>query len=236
MTGGAGPGRTGGTPHGRAARTAPLLLAGYLVLSAVDLGGLLAGADTAHLLAKPLLMPVLVAYAAVRGAPRWLIAALLFGWGGDVALMVDDGTAFLLGMGSFAVGHLCYLRLFGRARASLIAGGAYAVALCAVLVAMWGDLPAAMRLPMTGYSLLLATMAWRSGVLGRYAAAGGALFLLSDTLIATGVADWPQPPAHDFLVMLTYLAAQLLLTTGALGRGVRPSTVTGAYRGTVETA
>ncbi|WP_328722444.1 lysoplasmalogenase [Streptomyces sp. NBC_00247] len=234
MTGRAGAAPTGGTRAARAARAAPLLLAGYLVLSAADLGGLLAGADTAHLLAKPLLMPVLAAYAAVRGGPRWLIAALLFGWGGDVALMVDHDTAFLLGMGSFAAGHLCYLRLFGRARASRTAGCVYAALLAAVLVAMWGDLPAGMRLPMTGYSLLLATMAWRSGALGRYAAAGGALFLLSDSLIATGVADWPQPPAHDFLVMLTYIAAQLLLTTGAVG-GVRGPRAAGAYRGKVET-
>ncbi|MCX5396223.1 lysoplasmalogenase [Streptomyces sp. NBC_00102] len=235
MTGRSGTGPGGETRHARAARAAPLLLAAYLVLSAVDLVGLLAGADAAHLLAKPLLMPVLAAYAAVRGAPRWLIAALLFGWGGDVALMADDDTVFLLGMGSFALGHLCYLRLFGRARASRAAGAAYAVVLAAVLVAMWGDLPAGMRLPMTGYSLLLATMAWRSGALGRYAAAGGALFLLSDSMIATGIADWPQPPGHDVLVMLTYLAAQLLLTVGALG-GVRGVTAGGAYRGKVETA
>ncbi|WSQ55520.1 lysoplasmalogenase [Streptomyces sp. NBC_01218] len=203
-------------------------------MSAADLAGLLAGADTVHLLAKPLLMPVLAAYALTRGGPRWLIAALLFGWGGDLALLAEDDTAFLLGMGSFAVGHLCYLRLFGRARASWTAGAAYALALTAVLVAMWGDLPAAIRLPMAGYSLLLATMAWRSGVLGRYAGAGGALFLLSDSLIATGVADWPQPPAHDALVMATYLAAQLLLTAGALGGTGRPS-VPGAYRGKVAT-
>ncbi|MGW2277118.1 lysoplasmalogenase [Streptomyces sp. NPDC001770] len=235
MTGRATAGSGGWTRHARAGRIAPLLLAGYLVVSAADLGGLLAGADTVHLLAKPLLMPLLAAYAAVRGGPRWLIAALLLGWGGDVALMVDHDTAFLLGMGSFAAGHLCYLRLFGRAPASRAAGGAYAVVLAAVLVAMWGDLQAGMRLPMAGYSLLLATMAWRSGALGRYAAAGGALFLLSDSLIATGVAGWPQPPGHDFLVMLTYLAAQLLLTTGALG-GIRSATRARAYRGKVETA
>ncbi|MFD6532675.1 lysoplasmalogenase [Streptomyces sp. NPDC060184] len=235
MTGGAEARPEGRTRHARAGRIASLLLAGYLLVSAVDLGGLLAGADTAHLLAKPLLMPLLAAYAAVRGGPRWLVAALLFGWGGDVALMVDHDTAFLLGMGSFAAGHLCYLRLFGRAPAPRVAGGAYAALLTAVLVAMWGDLPAGMRLPMAGYSLLLATMAWRSGALGRHAAAGGALFLLSDSLIATGVAGWPQPPGHDVLVMLTYLAAQLLLTTGALG-GIGRPTRARAYRGKVETA
>ena len=71
-------------------------------------------------------------------------------------------------------------------------------------------------------------MAWRAGVLGRYAALGGALFLLSDALIATGIADWPQLPAHDFWIMLTYIAAQYLLTRGALGA---PADSTGAAPG-----
>ncbi|MFI5722518.1 lysoplasmalogenase [Streptomyces cyaneofuscatus] len=205
---------------GRFAR--PLLIA-FLLAAAVDLVGLLAGLDTVHLVAKPLLMPLLAAYAAVRGGPRLLIAALLFGWGGDVFLLADNDLAFLLGMGSFAVGHVCYLTLFGRGqaqtRASLAAGIAYAVVLAVFLVLIWSDLPAELRVPVAGYSLLLTAMAWRAGVLGRYAAAGGALFLLSDALIATGIAEWPRLPAPDFWVMLTYIAAQLLLALGVLRAG-----------------
>nr|WP_237527476.1 lysoplasmalogenase family protein [Streptomyces sp. SID2119] len=211
-----------------AGRFARPLLGAFLVAAAVDLTGLLAGLDTVHLVAKPLLMPLLAAYAAVRGGPRPLIAALLFGWGGDVFLLADNDLAFLLGMGSFAVGHVCYLTLFGRGqartRASLAAGIAYAVVLAVFLVLIWSDLPAELRVPVAGYSLLLTAMAWRAGVLGRYAAAGGALFLLSDALIATGIAEWPRLPAPDFWVMLTYIAAQLLLALGVLrvGRGGRP--------------
>lgn len=59
-------------------------------------------------------------------------------------------------------------------------------------------------------------MAYRSSALGRTAGIGGALFLLSDTLIATGVADWPQLPRPDFWIMATYLAAQYLLAAGAI--------------------
>ncbi|MFF2537036.1 lysoplasmalogenase [Streptomyces cyaneofuscatus] len=207
-------------------RFARPLLGAFLVAAAIDLAGLLAGLDTVHLVAKPLLMPLLAAYAAVRGGPRLLIAALLFGWGGDVFLLADNDLAFLLGMGSFAVGHVCYLTLFGRGqaasartRASLAAGIAYAVVLAVFLVLIWSDLPAELRVPVAGYSLLLTAMAWRAGVLGRYAAAGGALFLLSDALIATGIAEWPRLPAPDFWVMLTYIAAQLLLALGVLRAG-----------------
>ncbi|NEB39065.1 lysoplasmalogenase [Streptomyces sp. SID14515] len=224
--------RPGGTGHrGRAERFARPVLLAFLLAAAVDLAGLLAGAETVHLVAKPLLMPLLAGYAALRGGPRLLVAALLFGWGGDVFLLADDDLAFLVGMGSFAVGHVCYLTLFGRvegrgrARAPLATGAGYVLVLVVFLVLIWPDLPADLRIPLTGYSLLLTAMAWRAGVLGPYAAAGGALFLLSDALIATGIADWPQAPAPDFWVMLTYIAAQALLALGALG-----ALPAGAYR------
>ncbi len=66
----------------RAERFARPLLVAFLVAAAVDLAGLLAGLDAVHLVAKPLLMPLLAGYAFVRGGPRLLVAALLFGWAG----------------------------------------------------------------------------------------------------------------------------------------------------------
>ncbi|MEU2025378.1 lysoplasmalogenase [Streptomyces sp. NPDC016469] len=211
---------------GRYAR--PLLIA-FLVACAVDLAGVLTGPEWLHLGAKPLLMPLLAGYASARRGQRMLIAALLCGWAGDVFLLADSDPAFLVGMAGFAAGHVCYLVLFGRARGALLPALVYAVVLVVFVVLIWDGLPGVLRIPMAGYSLLLTAMAYRSGVLGRYAATGGALFLLSDALIATGIADWPQLPAPGFWVMLTYVAAQLLLTLGALGP-VREEPGPGAYR------
>ncbi|WP_309054981.1 lysoplasmalogenase [Streptomyces sp.] len=202
------------------------LLAAFVLAAAADLIALLAGAETGHRIAKPLLMPLLAAHAASRGAPKLLLTALLFGWGGDVLLLFDAEAAFLAGMGSFAAGHVCYLVLFGRRRTSPPLAGLYAVALVATVALLWPDLPADLRVPVAGYSLLLTAMACRASALGALAGAGGALFLLSDTLIATGVADWPQPPVPDFWIMLTYLAAQYLLTAGALRAGYREGRTT----------
>ncbi|WP_327282788.1 MULTISPECIES: lysoplasmalogenase [unclassified Streptomyces] len=193
-----------------------ILLAAFAAATVVDLGSLLAGWHLGHVIAKPLLMPLLVAHVVTRRAPGLLIAALLFGWGGDLALLFDAEPAFLVGMGSFAAGHVCYLVLFGRRGTHPALGGAYAVALLGTVALLWGDLPAGLRIPVAGYSLLLTAMAYRSSALGLRAGLGGALFLLSDTLIATGVADWPQLPRPDFWIMATYVAAQYLLATGAL--------------------
>lgn len=220
-------------------RHARVLLASFALLAAVDLVSLAAGYDPGHTDAKPLLMPLLAAHTAVRRGPAPLIAALLFGWGGDILLLFDADAAFLAGMASFAAGHVCYLMLFRRtarlsarsaprARGAWLAG-AYGVLLVGTVALLWPGLPAGLRLPVAGYSLLLTAMAYGATRLGAVAAAGGALFLLSDTLIATGVADWPQLPRPDFWIMLTYAAAQYLLVRGVLGAlGERPAP-TAAY-------
>ncbi|MFV0130545.1 lysoplasmalogenase [Streptomyces sp. HMX112] len=200
-----------------------VLLAAFVVAVAVDLAALLAGHQTGHQVTKPLLMPLLAAYAAVCGAPRTLVVALLFGWGGDVFLLLDAEWAFLVGMGSFAAGHVCYLFLFGRARTAPALGAAYAAALAVTVALLWPGLPAGLRVPVAGYAALLTAMAYRAGGRGARTGAGGALFLLSDTLIAAGVANWAQPPVPDFWIMLTYTLAQYLLTAGVLRAAALPA-------------
>ncbi|MFF8271014.1 lysoplasmalogenase [Streptomyces sp. NPDC016562] len=212
---------TAAAPAGRA-RLGRAALVAFALATALDLGSLLAGWHLGHVIAKPLLMPLLVVHVCTggrggtRGVPRLLVAALLLGWGGDLALLFDAEAAFLIGMGCFSAGHVCYLVLFGRRTTNPLLGGAYALALVGTVGLMWSDLPADLRIPVAGYSLLLTTMAYRSSAMGLRAGVGGALFLVSDMIIATGVAAWPQPPRPDFWIMATYLAAQYLLATGSL--------------------
>ncbi|MFJ8105035.1 lysoplasmalogenase [Streptomyces sp. NPDC096132] len=213
------------------------LLAAFGLAAAADLVSLAVGFGPGHTLAKPLLMPLLAAWAARRGAPRLLVAALLCGWGGDVLLLSDAEPAFLAGMACFAAGHVCYLVLFTRygrprVRATVLAP-AYAAVLVATLTLLWPDLPPDLRAPVAAYSTLLTAMAYTAATrLGPLAGSGGVLFLLSDTLIATGVADWPQPPRPDLWIMLTYAAAQFLLVRGTLGERAAPPTASREVRST----
>ncbi|MEV2196372.1 lysoplasmalogenase [Streptomyces phaeochromogenes] len=216
------------------ARHARVLLVALGLVTVVDLVSLAAGYGTGHTAAKPLLMPLLALYTRVCGGPRLLVAALLFGWGGDVLLLFDAEPAFLAGMASFAAGHVCYLLLFRqttalagkrppRARGAWPTAAAYALALVTTVALLWPGLPADLRVPVAGYSLLLTAMAYGATRLGLLAGVGGALFMLSDTLIATGVADWPQLPRPDFWIMITYIAAQYLLARGVMGAvGAQP--------------
>ncbi|MGV9314074.1 lysoplasmalogenase [Streptomyces sp. NPDC003691] len=214
-------------PTSRAVLAARVLTAAFALALLADLGSLLAGAEAGHRIAKPLLMPLIAALVLVRGGPRLLVVALLFGWGGDVFLLSGAEWAFLTGMGSFAVGHLCYLALFAAVRGGAAparwTGPVYGTALVVLVVLLWPGLPAELRVPVAGYAALLTTMAWRSAALGPLAGVGGALFLVSDLIIATGVADWPQLPAPDFWIMLLYSAGQLLLALGVLSATGRPA-------------
>ncbi|MDT0453474.1 lysoplasmalogenase [Streptomyces sp. DSM 40473] len=187
----------------------------------VHLTALLTGVTLLAHATKPALMPLLAAHVLLRGGPPLLAGALLLGCGGDTLLQVGGDTVFLLGMASFAAGHVCYLLLFARhgspggARTYRLAA-LYTAAWLTVVVLLWPGLDGELRVPVALYSLLLTAMALGATRARLWAGAGGALFLLSDTLLASGLAKWPQAPAPQFWVMLTYLAAQGLLAHGVL--------------------
>lgn len=70
-----------------------------------------------------------------------------------------------------------------------------------------------MLLPaVVAYACTLATMSILAWGLGPVAGVGGVIFLVSDAMIALGAfAPSFAPPQRDFLVMVTYVAAQVLI-------------------------
>ncbi|MGW6912465.1 lysoplasmalogenase [Kitasatospora sp. NPDC054939] len=228
------------------------LLGGFAAVSAAHLGAILGGSEVLRHATKPALMPLLAAHtgaaaagatavgataaglAAAEGAPKLLVPALLLSTGGDVLLQLGRDAAFLAGMGSFAAAHVCYVTMFVRhgaltdRRRALLVAAAYATAWAAMIGQLWPDL-GDLQVPVAGYSLLLTATAVTSTGLGWRTGLGGALFLLSDTLIATKLAKWQELPGHQFWIMATYILAQYLLATGTL-RAVRERSADGTDR------
>ncbi|MFI1383100.1 lysoplasmalogenase [Embleya sp. NPDC020886] len=193
------------------------LLAAYLTLGVADTVFAASGVDGPRWVSKTLLMPVLIAFvwvAARPGAGRagLPIGALAGGFVGDVGLLVDHDAAFMIGMAGFAVGHVCYLLAFRRLGGTLSPRRAlgYLLAWGAMMALVWRGLDE-LLVPVLGYSLLLTAMAAYAAGVGRRTGLGGALFLLSDAVIALGIADVDLVPGQDAVVMPTYVAAQLLL-------------------------
>lgn len=204
---------------GRVARHPAIIV--FAALAVVHL--VLVAADTglSQSVTKAFLVPALGVWVVAVGGPRLLVVALFFSWVGDVALEVDG--MFLLGMAGFALAHVCFVTWFVR-------NGALAglrrrwwvvlvglVAWAATITALWGPLgdeEPGLRLPILVYSLLLTATAVTAFGVNVLAGVGGALFLLSDTLIALDIAGMSRPEPGGVWVMVTYLAAQVLLSVG----------------------
>jgi uncharacterized membrane protein YhhN len=182
-------------------------------VAAVELVGVAFDLTAVQWLAKPLLAPLLLGY--LYNARRRIDAVavgLVFATAGDVALLVPGRRAFLVGMGCFLVTQLAFLTAFVRHRRPPVPAVVAYLALWAVANALlWGAL-GPLRVPVLGYSLALSLMAAAAAGVCRRAALGGALFLGSDLLIGLGAAGVALP-GQGLLVMATYLAALLLITT-----------------------
>lgn len=200
-----------------------IALAVYGVAAGV---GVIAGATgysgTAHL-TKPLLMALLAAVVWLcdpRPRDRWIvIGGLLLAMAGDIALVSHSATAFLIGI-AFSFGtHVAYIAAFVRGgavdgmRAMPVIPVAYALVLLLALTSLWNGL-GGLRMAIAVYGLALATMAATAATFGGWIGFGGGLFLLSDMLIAIGIAYPHAVTGISAWVMLTYVIGQGLIATG----------------------
>lgn len=195
----------------------------FLAVALLHLAGQLTGVAWLHLVTKPLLMPALLIWfltVTPRSRLRTLVAiGLAWSWLGDLGLMPGGEAWFLAGLGAFLVAQLTYALAFWPSRGdSVLSRPAlvlpYLAVLVGLLVALWSHL-GVLRLPVGVYAVVIVTMAVLATGINPTVATGAALFVVSDALIALDtVAGLMRLPAHGFWVMLTYLAAQLLIAAG----------------------
>jgi uncharacterized membrane protein YhhN len=184
----------------------------YVALAAADTALAAKGFDRARRYTKPLLMPALI-----PGRDRSTQQALALGCAGDVALLGSSANAFTAGLGSFLLGHLAWMRALrqrpGTAllRRRPLLATPYAAAWLGLNIVLWPR-TGKDRLPVLAYSVALtgtALMALDTGDLRT--AAGGAAFLISDTLLALERFADLSLPGHEGWVMATYTSGQALL-------------------------
>lgn len=191
------------------------------IVTVVHLVALTTDATTAAASTQVLLMPalalvLLVLPRADRGpAWPWALGALAGSWVGDsLPKVVPEDARFLAMVAGFAVAQVLWIVAFTRVQrgrapmAWTLLLVVVAVALLAVTVPEAGALAPAV----VGYGLLLLAVAWLAASHGWVGGLGGALFVLSDGLIALDafrpdLVDWPE---RDLVVMATYVSAQAL--------------------------
>ncbi len=179
-----------------------------------------------------LLGALLQARAGPPGQRRLTAAGMGCGFAGDLIMAELTGLPehVLFGMLAFGAGHGCYIQAFAaRARQLAAAPRAERAALpLAWLVGLLGWLvlvrnpaiSAALNYAALAYALLLASMAGAAAALAardrRYAgvAAGGALFLASDLILAARLFRQAHFTQIGDVVWLTYITGQALIVAG----------------------
>jgi len=143
----------------------------------------------ARFVAKPLASAAFIAVG--LHAPAWIVAGLVLGAIGDIALLFDGKRAFLAGLGAFLLGHLAYAIAVPPA-AVWLAPPAIAGALA--LAWLWPHL-GSMKLPVIGYVCAIVAM-----VAGALATDNGVLKLGAIAFFASDLSV-----ARDKFVVRTYV-------------------------------
>lgn len=201
------------------------MFAPYLLVGVIHLVALATGTTAVSDFTKPVLMVLLfVAFLfsmpGVRGEVVLLGSlGILLSWVGDVTLSSPEDLGFLIGLGFFLLAHVAYVILFLRKlrthgfRPLAVVYLGWVIALIVVLAPHLGSL----LIPVLVYGFVLCTMGALALHCNRWIAAGGAFFVISDTLLGLnnflpGFELWQS----DFLIMLSYLLAQGLIAFGIL--------------------
>ena len=194
-------------------------------LAALGAVGLLPG----YALLKPLPMILAIAFIATQAIFTWatgqfrvyLLLALIFSLGGDIALLWPE-RLFILGLGLFLVAHIFYIALFRQglawfpSRKALVAVLAVGGAMYTLILPGLTDpiLQVAVAVYVGAISCMAAQAIGRALVLGdaaaRWVALGACIFMASDALIAINKFLTPVPLA-GWWILVTYFTAQLLI-------------------------
>jgi uncharacterized membrane protein YhhN len=147
--------------------------------------------------------------------------ALALGGAGDVALLGEGDVAFTAGLGSFLVSHLAWMQALrqreggGLLKSKPWVALPYLTAYAGLNAYLWKR-TGKDRIPVLVYSTALLGTALAALDTGdARTAAGGALFLTSDTLLALERFGDVHLPVHEGWVMATYTGAQALLAADA---------------------
>ncbi len=177
--------------------------------------GLHADIHWIRLCSKP--VPVLVLlWMVYPQKEKWLLGALGFSLLGDVVLELPKHLPFALGLGSFLIAHLLYIRRFlitpvQKMRWPIVPITMY----CGTLFSYMQPNLGSLLIPVLLYVLVIATMLWSACGYSythknTVPLIGAILFVISDSLIAINkfITSFPQA---RYAIIITYWLAQYLI-------------------------
>lgn len=172
--------------------------------------------------AIPAISLAALALIAVRGMTgKLLFVSLLFCAAGDVALELEAGKYFIVGLGLFLIAQIMFIVTFSRdfkmqrSKIPIISILAiYALAIAAIMTPSLKE----MAIPVYCYLVVITLMgifAALRGAKNKFTLYGAASFIVSDSIIAINKFMVPVP-AVDYIVMVAYYLAIFLIVYGFL--------------------
>lgn len=215
----------------------------FLVSSVANLLGVYFGWHILAACAKPLIVPSLalccwsrLKESGVAGhRVLFLMLAMAFGTLGDILLIFNGQGFFLAGLLSFLVGHFYYyLTIDAKV---VISAPALSLRMLPLWILMGFMLVATQFFEVKGFLGVCVSVYTCAFAFCLHAAifaavdtkswnyvwtfVGYVLFVISDTILATGAFTDIRIPKRGFLVMLTYILAQFLIATSLTRQEIR---------------
>jgi uncharacterized membrane protein YhhN len=208
----------------------------FIAILTIHLASIALKVSWAEYISKPMIVAWLCLYflseteKIVSGIKKWILAALLFSWFGDVLLLLqpDASIFFLLGLSAFLIAHIFYIVFFYQVRIKenikgrqwlILIAVVYYAALIFFLSPYLGD----MKLPVRIYGIVISfmfvlamhTLFIKNRIAGRYMMTGALLFVISDSTLAINK-FYQSFDMAGVLIMLTYGLAQLFIVEGSI--------------------
>jgi uncharacterized membrane protein YhhN len=206
----------------------------FVTVAVVHLVACFLGLGQLHDYTKPLLIPLLAAYyfsVSREYRSPMVLGALLFSFAGDVLLM--NPSNFISGLVCFLIAHILYVVAYRQHRMDMDQQPVHGIqrvriafpvvlagtGLVVVLFPRLGE----MKVPVIIYAMVITVMVLsalfrigRTNAHSFWMVLGGAVtFMASDSILAINKFLIPITNAN-FLIMLTYIAAQWLIVEGLL--------------------
>jgi len=207
----------------------------FFIIIAVDIFAIATDNNDLRWFTKPVIIPLLIGYlisslTLVRSRHRWVIAALIFSWGGDVLLMLEPGDSnfFIYGLVSFLVAHVCYIYFFQviKRKEKIKTSWLFVLPVLvyyAGLISLLFPYLKELKIPVIIYGAVISTMlgfalhmlAMKNKNAAMSMMGGAILFIISDSVLAINKFYKPFEGA-GIVIMLTYAFAQLFIIAGVI--------------------
>ncbi|MET2985743.1 lysoplasmalogenase [Aureibaculum conchae] len=206
----------------------------FVIVSLCDLAGIIFHLNQLRFVFKPLLMLTLLLLYLVseRNFNGWYIGALVFSFFGDVLLLFEGEIYFILGLISFLLAHIIYIKivLCWLNKTSLKTKAVAAIPfliLFFVLINLLKNNLNDLFIPVVVYGITIAIMGYVSllnylnnkSLSALFMVVGASLFIISDSVLAINK-FYSTNEFFPIVIMLTYLMAQYLIFKAVIAQNI----------------